>query len=180
MKTSLLLSLARSALLAGPTFAGECRRCGGCEKVCKLVCTTRTIEKTCYGCECEDVCIPGPSKKCQEHCEPVGRCDLLCCLRWIEWSPRCAKPTHRKYLTKYIVTREVPSYQWGVVCACQAGGQGGSQCCKSAPPDANAGDEYSLTDEELNRLTAETERQAPLPMPRWSTKYVEYVGSGRY
>lgn len=162
MKTQSLLSILLSCLLAAVVHGRECPHCGRgtCEPVCKLVCTTRTVEKTCYGCECENVCIPSPSTKCREHSESAGKCGLLCYLRWTEWCPGCAKPASRKKLAKYVVTREVPSYKWVVVPACCCNRGPGGDYVKPAPAGAEVGNQYALTEEELRRVAKKLAQNA--------------------
>ena len=157
MKVRSLLWVPLLGLCATVAQAGDCCRQGNCERVCKLVCTTRTVETTCYGYECEEVCIPGPSKKCEKHSQSVGKCHMLCRLRWTEWCAGSAKPICRKKLTKYIAKREVPSYKWVVVPACCCKSGAGGDSVKQAPPNAELGDQYALTVEELRRLSTSTQ-----------------------
>ncbi|MBP90801.1 MAG: hypothetical protein CMJ64_29505 [Planctomycetaceae bacterium] len=118
-----LASIVLCAVLSTAAWAGggRCHHCGGKagDLVCQLVKTTKTIEKTCYDCTHEDICVPGPSKKCQKHVDSVnGKCNLLCKITWTEWIPGCAKLYTRNKLTKYIVKKEVPSYEWVVTKCC--------------------------------------------------------------
>ena len=52
-------------------------RCGGpCKKVCRLVCEEKKVEVVCWGCKCEDFCVPGPGCPTCEHCKCVCQtCD---------------------------------------------------------------------------------------------------------
>lgn len=96
---TIFLLLSQTANAGGPC----CDQCGD-DMVCKLVKTTKKIKVICYGCECDTVCIPGPSSKCTEHCETIckggkncsDKCTCgkspVCTLKWTEWIPGCAKP----------------------------------------------------------------------------------------
>ena len=114
---------------------GCCAHCGcqaRCHKVCRLVCEEKKVTVTCWGCKCEDFCIPGHSKPCCQHCEEVctedaADCDAPCThaktFVWTEWIPGCAKLHTKKKLMKKTVTKKVPSYKWVVedlCCDCQA------------------------------------------------------------
>jgi len=66
---------------ASPTFAGKLiegyRVRPACGKVCKLVCETKTITVTAYGCECDEICVPKPSKRGRKYscaCCPDSAC----------------------------------------------------------------------------------------------------------
>lgn len=102
---------------AGRVF---CRHCGcwqNCKKVCHVKCETKKETKTEYVCECEDFCVPGPSKKCGVKIER----DCLGRHRTIIWQPRCARVHTKKKLVKKEVTKEVPDYKWEVeeyCCVC--------------------------------------------------------------
>ncbi len=146
---------------AGAACANDCCGDGCCDndcgsgKVCKLVCTTKKVKTICYGCKCEDFCVPGRSERGCTHCESVGDCGCdtdccghapSCCIKWTEWIPGCATMRTRKKLVKYEAVKEVPSYKWEVVDAC---GCNQDNCCvKAAPAGAKLGDTYELTDAE--------------------------------
>src|SRR5262245_10545834 len=76
------LALITGALLLAPfaawSFAGfgrHCQHCGcscECVKVCRMICDMKEVKKTCYTCKCEDFCVPGPSKRCDDTC--CGHC----------------------------------------------------------------------------------------------------------
>ena len=146
-----LLALCVFIETSGPARAGEdcCADCGciaECRKVCRLVCEDREIEAVCWGCQCEDFCVPGPSTPCCQDCEKIcGACpgckgegvyaeprELL----WTRWLPGCtARISTKKKLMRRIETRKVPGYKWVVedLCAdCEAGG-----CTMDAPPRAD-------------------------------------------
>jgi hypothetical protein len=113
--------------------AGEvrCTHCGcdtACAKICRLICEEKKVEIVCFGCKCEDFCIPGPSRASCKHCEAV--CDV--CdkndpkspvtrpkrLVWTEWIPGCATVHTRKKLTRRTVSNTIPSYKWVVDVLC--------------------------------------------------------------
>jgi hypothetical protein len=114
------------------TIALGCDHCGGagaCQKVCRLVCETKKVEITCWGCKCEDFCVPGPSKPGCRHCETV--CDDCEAgsdpsavhyqsrkFVWTEWIPGCATIRTRKKLMKKTITKTIPSYKWVVEHLC--------------------------------------------------------------
>ena len=110
---------------------GCCAQCGcqaSCQKVCRLVCIDKKVEITCYGCKCEDFCLPTHSKKDCEHCETVcescEECDKSGVYAkgkpflWNEWIPGCARIHTKKKLMKKTITKTVPSYKWVVEDVC--------------------------------------------------------------
>ncbi|RIK78386.1 MAG: hypothetical protein DCC68_15325 [Planctomycetota bacterium] len=126
-----------------------CDPCGGCcdgcgnGKRCELKIGTKKIKVTCYGCECKETCLPGPSRKgcthCEELCGNCGACGCdcecghkpACKVRWTDWCPSpCAKMYNVKKLVKYEAEKEVPDYKWVVVDCCAEG---------AAPAPAKAG-----------------------------------------
>lgn len=114
--TAVLLACATRAE-AGRFFCHHCGCCQNCKKVCRLKCEKKKETTTEYTCECEDFCIPGPSKKCgvKTQCACDGH------HRAILWQPTCARVHTRKKLVKKEVTKEVPDYKWVVeeyCCAC--------------------------------------------------------------
>lgn len=150
-----------AALAAGPLGASAqaddcCCRCGnhcGVRKVCRLVCSTEEISTYCYGCKCEDICLPGKSCRgclhsecvCGEDC-PENCCEHRpsCHLEWFDWRPSCAKVRTVKKLVKYKLTREIPSWKWVVeeVCCdccpahcCEEGLSPGDPQIEVAPPE---------------------------------------------
>ena len=76
---SLLAASVASIYVGFPTeaMAGEgcCSHCGcsanRCKKTCRLVKVDRKIVTTCWGMQCEDFCVPGPSTPDCKHCETV-------------------------------------------------------------------------------------------------------------
>jgi hypothetical protein len=146
-----------------------------CGKVCKLVCETTTLVVECYGAECEQICVPGPSQPgckhcsaCCGECEPGVACPPKCEFCWRDWCPSCAQPRSVKVLKKYQAEKEVCWYHWEVVDGCNCGcgcGKGcepggcepscGCDCVyKPAPADAQIGDSLELSDEESAQVVA--------------------------
>lgn len=141
--SSIVLLGAAQAALAGH---GCCAHCGcrcDCQKVCRLICEEKKVEVVCWGCKCEDFCIPGPSKPGCKHCDTLCEtCDDGCDSSavhaepfhfvWREWIPGCAHVHTKAKLMKKTVTKKVPSFKWVVedLCAhCDA------NCpCANIPP----------------------------------------------
>lgn len=131
MKTRSVLTALFSGLIIGSASAGHGVDCKTCEKKCILVPTTKIIENTCYGYQREDICLPGFSQKGSTHRERVTKSILLCCFRWTDWRPKCARVVHRKKLMKFVVKREVSGFKWVIVPACQCS-EGDSTGIKAA------------------------------------------------
>ena len=110
-----------------------CAHCGcqqSCQKICRLVCEEKKVEVVCWGCQCEDFCIPGPSKpgcrKCEEVC---GTCQVHSdpkviaapkAFSWTEWIPGCSSGIYtKKKLMKKTITKKVPSFKWVVEDLCE-------------------------------------------------------------
>lgn len=168
---------------AGELMYGCCAR-PACGKVCKLVCETLTIATTCYGCECDLICIPGPSRPGCKHCSTTccgcgcnaacddGSCGSCGCQSqtpkcefcWRDWcASGCAKPRTVKVLTKFEAEKEISFYHWEVVeadgcCCASAGVDGNNPACrcvyKPAPPEAELGDVFAVTADERGELVA--------------------------
>ena len=142
--------------LGGDLMYGCCRR-PACGKVCKLVCGPATLVAVGYGCECREICVPGPSRPGCKHCETRCCCDneIKGCrpkieFCWYDWfACGCAQPRTIRVLTKYQAVKEVPFYHWEVVDGCD-------DCCsdvcdcvyKPAPLEAQVGDVLELTHDE--------------------------------
>jgi hypothetical protein len=135
---------------------GCCSR-PACGKVCKLVCAPATLIAVGYGCECKEICIPGPSRPGCKHCETRCCCDneLKGCppkieFCWYDWfACGCAQPRSVRVLTKYQAEKKVPFYHWEVVDGCDCCCPGGCDCVyKPAPPEAQIGACMALTDDE--------------------------------
>lgn len=135
-----------AALLAGvavcacnsPAALG-CDHCGcsaPCQKVCRLVTEKKKVEIICWGCKCEDFCLPGPSKRgCKncdwvcEYCDDADSKDI--CVQpkkfvWYDWIPGCCAKVHtKKKLMQRKEIKEIASFKWKVETLC-------SQCCAAA------------------------------------------------
>lgn len=112
----------------------HCRHCGAtadCCKVCQLKCEEAEVEITCWGCKCEEFCIPDRSCPGCRHCEVV--CEDCDCAGdpnephavgkwfvWRDWCPGTAQVYPRKKLMYKVITRKVPVYKWEVVDLCPA------------------------------------------------------------
>lgn len=122
------------ALIPGTGFTQEVCACAQCKKqtlctkVCHLVCEERKIEVICWGCECEEFCVPGPSAPKCDHC-----IDLKCACAegvnrkvssrpkafcWTSWLPGGASVQTRKKLMKRTTTQQVPGHKWVVEDLC--------------------------------------------------------------
>jgi hypothetical protein len=139
--TELLVAVALvAATSASIAFAADkcyCSHCGCancCQKVCRLVCEEKKVDIICWGCKCEDFCLPSPSKPGCTHCEEVcAACEDPCdCTKphakvkkfvWTDWIPGCATIHTKKKLMQKVITKKAPSYKWVVedLCAeCEA------------------------------------------------------------
>lgn len=168
-------------LMASTVQAGHyCQHCGcqrNCKKVCRLECGKKKETKIEYASECEDFCVPGPSKKCGVKVE----CDCKGRHRTIIWQPTCAKVYTRKTLVKKEVTKEVPSYKWVVEEYCCVCGQLIKVASQEKPASdkkaerlpitiaaredtAEAGDD-AARDYSDYFVGAETERNEPVSIP---------------
>lgn len=141
---SLTLASAAAAR-AGDVRCAHCGVCGAGDKVCRLVCEEKKVDVVCWGCLCEDFCLPGPSEPgCQHSTTVCDECDKPRVpgapqvdpkrFVWREWFPGCARIFTRKKLYKKVETVTVPSYRWVVeeLCPhCQT-------CCEVAAVDASA------------------------------------------
>lgn len=144
-------------LQSSPAQAGDgCCSCCGCacqpEMTCHLVKYMKKVTVTCYGCKCNNICIPGPSCKGCEHCEGCcdngGQCGQCnggcgcddcnhkpdCHLRWFDWCPTCACPITVKQLQKFEVTKEVCAYKWEAVPMCAGCAEKAHEDDKKVPP----------------------------------------------
>lgn len=133
--SSPLLAVIFTLTIATIAMAGDrCGHCGCqacCENVCRLVVEEKKVQITCWGCECEDFCLPGPScrgcKNCEEVCNFCGQNDSEKIgsqpkkFVWYDWIPNpCAAVHTKKKLMKKTVTKTVPSYKWVVEELCPA------------------------------------------------------------
>jgi hypothetical protein len=139
-----LVSIAEN--LYAEVNAKRCDRCGAsatCKKVCRLVREEKKVEITCWGCEPEEFCVPGPSTKKCDHCEPecedceesptsVFPLSLQKHFVWSEWIPGTARIHTKKKLMKRTETKTVPSFKWVVEDLCAK--------CNSRAPRPSADD----------------------------------------
>ena len=160
----LILGVALSGILpvhiasAEDMMLGCCSR-PACGKVCQLVREKKKLTVYCYGYDCKEICLPGPSRvgckrcetccdqaKCEPGCEPCGPCcqpqQPACKFYWRDWfACGCAAPRTVKVLTKYQVEKKIDWYHWKVV---DAVGCGCAACCGTAGcddvTDANSAD----------------------------------------
>jgi hypothetical protein len=108
-----------------------CAHCGcaaPCQKVCRLVCEEKKVEVVCWGCKCEEFCVPCHSKPGCRHCETVcddcGPCDPKAPhsepkrFVWSDWFPDGARIYTRTKLMRKTETVTVPSYKWVVEDLC--------------------------------------------------------------
>jgi len=119
---------------AGEGQYSACADCGcscACERVCRLVCEEKKVTVVCWGCLCEDFCLPRPSHVRCEHCgEVCGECQhcdpkvphsLPKSFVWKEWTPGCPTGIHtKKKLMRQTITKTVPSFKWVVEDVCPA------------------------------------------------------------
>jgi hypothetical protein len=128
-----LVGAASVQLPAASGGDGHCNCCGcnaPCQKVCRLVKEEKKVEIVCWGCKCEDFCIPAPSTPLCKHCEMVcGEEDVgggkgAPCVQpkpfvWMEWLPGCGAQIHtKKKLMKKVVTKKILSFKWVVEDLC--------------------------------------------------------------
>ncbi len=109
---------------AGGCGCERCDFCGchcQCEKTCKLIVGTKIVPKVTYCAECEDICIPGPSRPCGKTCD----CDVNPCTGCVEhhktinWIPNpCGCIRTKAKLVKIETPKKVPTYKWVVVRVC--------------------------------------------------------------
>lgn len=156
-------SLFSSSIAAANEFALECACPARCGKVCKLVCEKKKLTAICFGCECDEICIPGPSRAGGKHCATCnGECTADACTDcqnhppqcefcWRDWfACGCARPRTVKVLTKYQAEKEIGWYHWEVTDAACCDGV--AQLYKPAPADAEVGDVVAVSEEEWGKL----------------------------
>ncbi|MBX3420765.1 MAG: hypothetical protein KF752_04330 [Pirellulaceae bacterium] len=120
--------------------AHECQCCGchaACTKVCRLVCEEKKVEVICWGCQCEDFCVPNHSLPDCDHCQQLiptesgGKAKPVSAkpkkFTWTEWIPNGAQLYTKKKLMKQTINKSVPSYKWVVEDLC-------ATCRQNAPP----------------------------------------------
>lgn len=131
MKASFFASLVMAAVAAGaigsePACCPDCG-CGSLVKVCKMVPDVKKETQTRWTCVCEDICLPGRSRRCGEVCVPDpqarggARCETV-------WEPTCGPVVTRKKLKKETVTVEKPGFKCVVETVCGRCGAACGQC----------------------------------------------------
>ena len=137
--------LVLAAVLVAPLWANAngahhcCPQCGchNVRKVCKLVPEIKKVPKVVYDVECEDFCVPGPSKMCGVKCVPD--CDAHHGVRKeIVWQPCCGKVHTRQKLVKKTIIEEKPGFKCVVVVLCKGCGCNcGEEDCGDQAPTAD-------------------------------------------
>jgi hypothetical protein len=134
-----------------------CEQCG-CDcrphKVCRLVPDKKKVPKITYDCECEDVCVPGPSKICGYKCECEDDCTCGGHMhRKPIWQPTCARVKTRVKLMKKEEIKEVCSWKWVVEDLCP-------QCAANAK-HAKQPSEQALVNEDAEQEELQPVAQTP-------------------
>lgn len=129
LTTTAILAMTILALTSYATAAERtCDHCG-CHACVRRVCVPKIVEKeivkVCWDVKCEDICIPGPSKKCCTKCAS----DECGCYTYDVWQPTCAKVKTRRVPVKTEVKRKVPRIEWTVEYRCDDC----CQACNQAP-----------------------------------------------
>jgi len=126
--TAILFALLTS--FAAQLSAGDhcCDHCG-CNACVRRVCVPTIVEKeitkVCWDVKCEDICVPGPSKKICTKCQS----DECGCYKFDIWQPTCAKVKTRHVPVKTEVKRKVPRIEWKIEYRCE----GCCQACNQVP-----------------------------------------------
>lgn len=131
-RTSKWFINATAAILSTITWCGiaeaegicaHCGACGCCQKVWHPVVEEKKVEVPCWGCKCEEFCVPGPSCEGCRHCKTVcDNCNDKCDptkshgdpkkFIWTDWFPCCAQTYTRTKLMKKVEFVRMPSYKW--------------------------------------------------------------------
>ena len=145
----LIAGLIATCLFGAASPQTKCARCGAvapCKKVCRLVCEDKKVEVVCWGCKCEDFCVPGPGcPGCEHHkcvCESCdeGKASNVCSepktFVWRNWCPSFAQMYTKTKLMRRTEVVKVPTYKWvteDVCCNCACGGD--RECCDVVATD---------------------------------------------
>jgi len=124
---SLVLLLSAPGARAGEGVCDHCGCSAGVHKVCVPKKIEKEITKVCWSYKCEDVCIPGPSKKCDVKCGE----DECGCWSFNVWEPTCARVKSHRVPVKTEVKRKVPAVEWVVEYRC-------TSCCNSDSVEAKS------------------------------------------
>lgn len=120
---AIFVLLATGAASRAELLGRHCPSCG-CHEICarcRLEIGTKKETKIEYCCECDEICLPGPSHRCVQD----SGCAHHPC---ITWQPTCGKIRTVKKLVKKEVTKEVPAYKCVVEHICPKCGA----CCDRA------------------------------------------------
>jgi hypothetical protein len=153
VRVALVLFIVAAAQPAPVARGGEPKCCAHCgcqcrlKPVCRIVCDKKEVKETVYECQCEDFCVPGPSKPAGCYCDTDPNCPCHAEQKPI-YKPCWCDMFHRKKLTKKEVTKEVPVYKCVVEYVC-------ADCCN------RCGDGYSAT----LHVEPDGQSQALMPLP---------------
>jgi hypothetical protein len=131
----LLLSIA-ILLVCKCAWAQCCDHCGcdsSCEKVCRVICEIKKVPKVTYDCECEDVCVPGPSC-CTVVCDECGNKKKV-------FTPTCGKVYTKTKVVKHEELVDKVTYRWVVetlCCGCSARCAAADRAAAAANPELAA------------------------------------------
>lgn len=128
----LLITFVACCLVGAASPKTKCDKCGAeapCKKVCRLVCEEKKVEVVCWGCKCEDFCVPGPGCPTCEHCQCVcktcgdGAPSSKVCSEpkrfvWYDWRPSFAQMYTKTRLMRRTEMVKVPTYKWVVEDVC--------------------------------------------------------------
>jgi len=165
---SLVLVACGTAAAKAGDCCDQCDRCGcqcACQKVCRLVPTTKKVPKVTYTCECEDFCVPGPSDHCVT-CDECGKKKHV-------YTPTCAKVRTRTKLVKHETMEEVPTHKWVVETVCN--GCAG-KCSETPTGDASA--MLPLSETSSRRMVTPQWPGVAEPAPALSAQASATEGSG--
>lgn len=131
LRSILLLGAVALSTPAAALAERICDRCccqADCRRVCRAKCEMVEETEVTYDCQCEEVCIPGPSKCLGKVCVPDGECGH----KW-QWnfSPTCGKVKTAKKLVRVEKKVLKPKYTWVVERLC-------SDCARCAPAPSAA------------------------------------------
>lgn len=184
----LVLLLGVLLFFTAQSYAGHhacCADCGGQQnlrKVCRWVPEETEVKGFEWKCECEDICIPGPSDYCiKDECEecPTDCCGPNCVRHlgghWNhkkEWGPPCGCCVKTvKRLVRVETVKQVTVYKCVIetVCdrCCPSGGCTSGNCAEGAPvgppqgaPELAPMDGAPTTDAPMPPLPPSPDRQA--------------------
>ena len=127
-----LIAFVACCLAGAASPKTTCAECGAeapCKKMCRLVCEEKKVEVVCWGCKCEDFCVPGPGCPTCQHCNCVcqscgeGAASSKVCSEpkrffWYDWRPASRKCTRRPSLCGARKSLKCPlTSGWPKTCA---------------------------------------------------------------